>query len=155
MVDGVAVSVCPEPCSRPVHLPRLLPAMNAPATSRAIKVPSSRRSVVHKFSLAGFTGYLIVGMSEDGRPAEIFVKIAKEGSTLSGLMASFCKAFSMALQYGLPLEKAISKFRGVSFEPRGMTDNPEIPEADSLVDYIVRFIALNWRQEKTDSANET
>ncbi|MEC9373107.1 MAG: hypothetical protein VYC34_04655 [Planctomycetota bacterium] len=107
-------------------------------------LPPTRSSVTHKFTVGGFEGYLTIGLHESGQPGEIFLKIAKEGSTVSGLCQSFCRAFSLAIQYGLPLEDAVNRFRGMRFEPMGMTANPEIPEAASIVDYVVRFIELNF-----------
>src|SRR5690606_3672336 len=84
--------------------------------------------------------YLTVGLHPDGSPGEIFVKIAKEGSTISGLVQGFCRAFSIALQYGLPVEEAVERFKGMRFEPMGPTTNPAIPEASSILDYVARFL---------------
>ena len=92
-------------------------------------LPSVRDSLTHKFQIMGHEGYLTIGLFGDGRPGEIFVKMAKEGSTLSGLMQAYCRALSLALQYGLPLEEAVRRFKGMRFEPMGMTGNPDIPEA--------------------------
>ena len=107
-------------------------------------LPSTRKSVTHKFSIGGHEGYLTVGLFEDGRPGEIFVKISKEGSTLSGLVQGFTRAFSLCLQHGLPLREACDRFRGMRFEPLGATTNPEIPEATSLLDYVARYLDLRW-----------
>ena len=117
--------------------------------SRAIKLPETRRSLTHKVILAGHRLHITIGMTADGRPAELFVKTSKQGSTLNGLIAAFCRSFSLALQYGLPLSKAITKFKGMRFEPAGSTDNPQIPEAASIPDYVVRFIEHTWPQEPT------
>ncbi len=110
-------------------------------------LPVTRRSVTHKFAVGGFEGYLTVGLFEDDVPGEIFIKMSKEGSTLSGLIQGFCRAFSLALQYGLPVPAAVDRFRGMRFEPSGPTSNPEIPEASSILDYVARYIELHYVQE--------
>ncbi len=107
-------------------------------------LPVTRRSVTHKFAVGGFEGYLTVGLFEDDVPGEIFIKMSKEGSTLSGLIQGFCRAFSLALQYGLPVPAAVDRFRGMRFEPSGPTSNPEIPEASSILDYVARYIELHY-----------
>ena len=103
-------------------------------------LPATRRSVTHKFCIGGHEGYLTVGLFEDGTPGEIFIKMSKEGSTLSGLIQGFCRAFSLALQYGLTIEDAVDRFRGMRFDPMGPTNNPEIPEASSILDYVARYL---------------
>ena len=80
----------------------------------------------------------------DGTPGELFIKIAKEGSAISGMCQAFCRAFSIALQYGLPTEEAVKRFKGMRFEPNGMTSNPDIPEADSIVDYVAKYMELQF-----------
>jgi len=107
-------------------------------------LPSTRRSLTHKFSVAGHEGYLTIGLYPDGRPGEIFIKIAKEGSAISGMCQAFCRAFSISLQYGLPIEDAVARFKGMRFEPLGATSNPEIPHAQSIVDYVARFLELKF-----------
>jgi ribonucleoside-diphosphate reductase alpha chain len=107
-------------------------------------LPSTRRSITHKFQIGGHEGYLTIGLFEDGAPGEIFIKMSKEGSTLSGLIQGFCRAFSLALQYGLPLQDAVDRFRGMRFEPMGQTNNPEIPEALSILDYVARYLELQY-----------
>lgn len=109
-------------------------------------LPETRSSITHKFNVGGHEGYLTVGLHADGRPGEIFIKMAKEGSTMSGMCQAFCRAFSLALQYGLSLEDAVIRFRGMRFEPMGHTANPEIPECSSIVDYVARFLQLNFGQ---------
>ena len=96
-------------------------------------LPPVRDSVTHKFQIKGHEGYLTVGLFENGMPGEVFIKMAKEGSTLSGLIQAFCRAFSLAIQYGLTLEEAVRRFKGMRFEPMGHTSNPEIPEAMSII----------------------
>ena len=107
-------------------------------------LPTTRRSVTHKFTIAGHEGYLTIGLFDDNTPGEIFIKMSKEGSTLSGLVQGFCRAFSLALQYGLPLSAAADKFRGMRFEPAGPTSNPDIPEASSILDYVARYLELHF-----------
>lgn len=107
-------------------------------------LPATRESITHKFSIGGHEGYLTVGLHPDGSPGEIFLKMAKEGSTISGMCQAYCRAFSLALQYGLTIEDAVVRFRGMRFEPMGPTSNPEIPECSSLVDYIARFLQLRF-----------
>jgi len=105
-------------------------------------LPTTRESTTHKFSVAGFEGYLTVGLFDDGRPGEIFIKMSKEGSTLSGLIQGFCRSFSISLQYGLPIDDAVRRFKGMRFEPSGGTSNPDIPEATSILDYIACYLEL-------------
>ena len=108
------------------------------------KLPDERRSITHKFSVAGHEGYVTVGLFEDGKPGEIFLRMSKEGSTISGLMDSFATAVSLTLQYGVPLEALVNKFTHMRFEPSGFTKNPEIPIAKSLVDYIFRWMGSKF-----------
>jgi ribonucleoside-diphosphate reductase alpha chain len=113
-------------------------------TPRRHKLPDERRAITHKFSVAGHEGYITVGLYEDGTPGEIFLTMAKEGSTISGLMDSFATAISLTLQYGVPLDALVEKFSHMRFEPSGYTKNPEIPIAKSLVDYIFRWLASKF-----------
>jgi len=108
------------------------------------KLPAERRAITHKFSIGGHEGYITVGMYDDGQPGEIFLVMAKEGSTISGLMDSFATAISLALQYGVPLRVLIDKFAHVRFEPSGHTGNAEVPYAKSIVDYIFRWLASKF-----------
>jgi len=117
-----------------------------PRVAQRKTLPAVRDSVTHKFSIMGHEGYLTIGLFEDGRPGEIFIKMAKEGSTLSGLVQGYCRAFSLALQYGLPMEEAVRRFKGMRFEPLGATSNPEIPEAASIIDYVVRYLELHFSE---------
>lgn len=107
-------------------------------------LPDERGSVTHKFRVGEQEGYVTVGLYDDGAPGEIFVNISKEGSTIRGLMDSVAVLTSVALQYGVPLENLVAKFRGVHFEPNGLTSNPRIPTASSLVDYIFRWLELRF-----------
>ncbi len=104
------------------------------------KLPSERNSITHKFSIGGHEGYITVGMYKDGTPGEIFIKMAKEGSTLSGIMDAFALSVSISLQYGVPLRALVDKFVNSRFEPSGYTGNPEIRYAKSIVDYIGRWL---------------
>ena len=108
----------------------------SPSRPHRETLPTTRRSVTHKFAVAGQEGYLTIGLHEDGRPGEIFLKMSKAGSTMSGMCQAFCRAFSLALQYGLTVDDACVRFKGMRFEPMGATANPDIPEASSIVDYI-------------------
>ena len=110
------------------------------------KLPDTRKSVTHKFNVNGHKGYIIIGMYEDGRSGELFIEIAKEGSTVGGLCDAIGILTSIALQSGVPLELLIRKFRGSSFEPAGGTINPEIPIASSLMDYIFTWMGLEFSE---------
>jgi ribonucleoside-diphosphate reductase alpha chain len=123
----------------------------APAAVR-YKLPDERRSLTHKFSIAGHEGYITVGLYEDGSPGEIFVRMAKEGSSIAGLMDSFATATSLALQHGVPLAILCEKLRGTRFEPAGFTGNPEIPIATSIMDYLFRWLALRFVGEEAHPA---
>ncbi len=116
------------------------------ATRRAL--PATRESLTHKFSVGRHEGYLTVGLYEDGSPGEIFIKVAKEGSAISGFCQSFCRAFSLALQLGLSVDDAVVRFKGMRFEPNGPTSNPEIPTADSIIDYVARYLELEFGQAR-------
>jgi ribonucleoside-diphosphate reductase alpha chain len=116
------------------------------------KLPEERRAITHKFNVAGHEGYITVGMYDDGQPGEIFLVMAKEGSTISGLMDSFATAISMALQYGVPLKVLIDKFSHVRFEPSGHTGNPEVPFAKSIIDYIFRWLAAKFLSKDQQKA---
>ena len=108
------------------------------------RLPNTRSSVTHKFNIAGHEGYLTVGLYDDGMPGELFITMAKEGSTIGGLMDSLGTAVSVALQYGVPVESLVNKFAHQRFEPGGMTTNQDIPFAKSLVDYIFRWMGMEF-----------
>ena len=118
-----------------------------PTTTRR-KLPDERKSITHKFDIAGHEGYITVGMYEDGSPGEIFVMMSKQGSTISGLMDSFATAISYALQYRVPLQFLVDKFAHMRFEPSGFTKNPQIPYAKSIVDYLFRWLASKFLDEE-------
>ncbi len=111
---------------------------------RRERLEDTRRSITHKFSIAGHEGYLCVGLYPDGRPGEIFITMAKEGSTIGGIMDSFGTALSIALQYGVPVEVLVNKFSHTRFEPMGHTTNKDIRIAKSVVDYIARWLGLTF-----------
>jgi ribonucleoside-diphosphate reductase alpha chain len=108
------------------------------------RLADTRRSLTHKFNIAGHEGYLTVGLYDDGMPGELFITMAKEGSTIGGLMDSLGTATSVALQYGVPVESLVTKFTHQRFEPAGMTTNRDIPFAKSLVDYIFRWMGMQF-----------
>ena len=108
------------------------------------RLPADRQALCHKFDVAGHEGYIHVGFYEDATPGEIFIKMAKEGSTISGLMDTIGVLTSMALQFGVPLEVLVQKFSHVRFEPSGFTKNPDIPMAKSLIDYLFRFLGSRF-----------
>lgn len=111
------------------------------------RLPPERKALTHKFSLGGHEGYLTVGLFEDGTPGELFCTMAKEGSTISGLMDIFATAISLALQYGVPLRVLVEKFSHTRFEPSGFTKNPEIPMASSVCDYIFHWLGIRFLPE--------
>ena len=113
-------------------------------TPKRRKLPDERHSITHKFDIAGHEGYITVGLFDDGTPGEIFLTMAKEGSTISGFADAFAQAISYALQYGVPLQVLVDKFSHARFEPSGMTKNPEVRFAKSIVDYIFRWLATKF-----------
>ena len=108
------------------------------------RLPDERTAITHKFDIAGHEGYITVGLFEDRTPGEIFLVMAKEGSTISGFADAFAQAVSYALQYGVPLQVLVDKFSHVRFEPAGMTKNPDVRVAKSIVDYIFRWMATKF-----------
>jgi len=118
------------------------------------RLPDERQSITHKFSVAGHDGYLTVGMYDDGTPGEIFVRMAKQGSVVSGLMDTVATAISVALQYGVPLRVLVDKFSHSRFEPSGFTNNPQIPIAKSIVDYIFRWLGLKFLKQEEQPQTE-
>ena len=108
------------------------------------RLPDTRKAITHKFDVAGHEGYITVGLYQDGSPGEVFITMAKEGSTIGGLMDTIATLVSVSLQYGVPVESLVRKFEHVRFEPSGMTRNGDIPFAKSLVDYIFRWLAMEF-----------
>ena len=144
-----AVAVYRDGCKRsqPLSTARdkaVLEQIGVAPTAVRRKLPDERESITHKFSIGGHEGYITVGKYEDGAPGEIFITMAKEGSTISGLMDSFATMTSLALQHGVPLQLLVDKFTHTRFEPSGFTKNPEIPMAKSIMDYIFKWLATKF-----------
>ncbi|MGC8634096.1 MAG: LAGLIDADG family homing endonuclease [Candidatus Limnocylindrales bacterium] len=134
-----------ELTARVAELERALATAQAEAQKpHRRRLPPERQSITHKFEIAGHEGYITVGCYPDGQPGELFIRMAKEGSTIAGLMDSMAIAVSVALQYGVPLRDLVNKFAHVRFEPSGFTGNPEIPIAKSIVDYIFRWLGSRF-----------
>lgn len=132
-----------------------LEEINGPDTKTHLlrkRLPDTRRSITHKFTVAGHEGYLTVGLYEDGSPGELFIPMAKEGSTIGGLMNCFGTAVSVCLQHGVPLNTLVQKFAHTRFEPSGFTKDPDIPMAKSLMDYLFRWLGKTFCD--TDGENE-
>ncbi|HVJ66598.1 MAG TPA: vitamin B12-dependent ribonucleotide reductase [Caulifigura sp.] len=119
-------------------------ATEAPPRLARKRLPDTRHSLTHKFSVGGHEGYITVGLFEDGQPGELFITMAKEGSTIGGLMDVIGTQTSMALQYGVPLHDLVNKFSHARFEPSGWTQNEDIPHAKSVVDYIFRWLGIQF-----------
>jgi ribonucleoside-diphosphate reductase alpha chain len=142
-----AVAVYRDGCKRSQPLStgkEKLAELGVAPTAVRRKLPDERESITHKFSIGGHEGYITVGKYEDGSPGEIFITMAKEGSTISGLMDSFATMTSLALQHGVPLQLLVDKFTHTRFEPSGFTKNPEIPMAKSIMDYIFKWLAIKF-----------
>ena len=120
-----------------------------PAVRR--RLPDERHSLTHHFSVGGQEGYVAIGLYEDGLPGEMFIRMSKEGSTVSGLMDSFATAVSLALQYGVPLQVLCNKFSHTRFEPSGWSGNPQIGYAKSLMDYLFRWLELRFLKAEQGS----
>jgi ribonucleoside-diphosphate reductase alpha chain len=143
-----AVAVYRDGCKRSQPLStardKIAEALSVVPTAERRKLPDERESITHKFSIGGHEGYITVGKYEDGSPGEIFITMAKEGSTISGLMDSFATMTSLALQHGVPLQLLVDKFTHTRFEPSGFTKNPEIPMTKSIMDYIFKWLAIKF-----------
>jgi ribonucleoside-diphosphate reductase alpha chain len=126
-----------------------------PPPAMRYKLADERRSLTHKFSIAGHEGYITVGLYADGNPGEIFIRMAKEGSVIAGLMDSFATAISLALQHGVPMSILSEKFKGTRFEPSGFTGNPEVPMATSIMDYLFRWLAVRFLGDEAHPASRT
>jgi ribonucleoside-diphosphate reductase alpha chain len=123
------------------EIKQLREKMAAPTRHR---LPNTRQAITHKFDIAGHEGYITVGLYEDGSPGELFITMAKEGSTIGGLMDTIGTLVSLALQYGVPLETLVNKFAHQRFEPSGFTKNPDVPIAKSITDYLFRWLACQF-----------
>ncbi|HUP42615.1 MAG TPA: vitamin B12-dependent ribonucleotide reductase [Thermoanaerobaculia bacterium] len=143
-----AVAIYRDGCkkSQPLSTRRSEAVVKPIEEARAVrrKLADERRALTHKFRVGDHEGYITVGLYENGQPGEIFLTMAKEGSTISGLMDAFATAISIALQYGVPLRTLVDKFSHTRFEPSGFTKNPEIPIAKSVTDYIFRWLASRF-----------
>lgn len=115
-----------------------------PYTPRRRRLNEERKAITHKFQLGTLEGYLTVGLYDDGQPGEIFLNMNKDGSMVSGLMDAVATSISIGLQYGVPLKILVKKFINMSFEPAGTTQNPNIPEVKSVMDYVGRWLALKF-----------
>ena len=135
----------PQPAAESVSVSARKGGTNSePVRPSRRRLPDERLAITHHFSIAGHEGYLTVGLYEDGSPGEIFITIAKQGSTISGLMDSFATVVSLALQHGVPLEVLCAKFSHTRFEPSGWSGNPKIGYATSIVDYMFRWLQLKF-----------
>lgn len=145
-----ALAVYRDGCKRtqPLNLRAHAGPAVQPAKPVRRRLPDERPAITHKFSIAGHEGYITVGMFEDRTPGEIFLVMAKEGSTISGLVDAFATSISLALQYGVPLKALIDKFSHMRFEPAGFTNNKEIPIAKSVMDYIFRWLASKFLDQE-------
>ncbi len=131
--------------ARNLELEKELKEMRARATAPVRhRLPDTRKAVTHKFDIAGHEGYITVGLYEDGTPGELFITMAKEGSTIGGLMDTIGTLVSMAFQYGVPLDTLVKKFAHQRFEPSGFTKNPDIPVAKSIADYLFRWLGCQF-----------
>lgn len=126
-------------------------ALLSPPKPRRVRLPDERSAFTHKFSISGHEGYITVGMYPNGKPGEMFISMAKEGSVVSGLMDSFATSVSIMLQYGVPLKVLVNKFSHARFEPSGFTNNPKIPIAKSVMDYIFRWMDLKFGEHLGDA----
>jgi ribonucleoside-diphosphate reductase alpha chain len=118
-------------------------------------LPDTRESITHKFSVAGHDGYITVGRYEDGNPGEIFITLGKAGSTLAGFADAFATAISFAMQHGVEMRFLVDKFAHVRFEPSGFTGNPDIPIAKSIIDYVFRWLALQFLPSEDQPVKST
>ena len=142
---GTPAAPAPRRHARPSPLSSLISSdQQRPPKAVRHRLPEERASLTHKFSIAGHEGYITVGLYPTGQPGEIFIKMAKEGSTVSGLMDSFATAISLALQHGVPLKVLCEKFAHTRFEPSGWTGNEQIGYAKSIMDYIFRWLQLRF-----------
>lgn len=126
--------------SEPMRVKELLQERKKKPTVLREELPGDRHSFTHKFNVGGYAGYLIIGFYPDGRLGEMFIRMAKPGSMVSGLLDAFAKSISFLIQYGVPLEELVSSFEGVKFSPNGVTSNPDISFATSIIDYVMKWL---------------
>ncbi len=151
-----ALAVYRDGCKRsqPLNAGKEEEARTAEVRPVRCKLPDERQAVTHKFSIAGHEGYLTVGQYEDGQPGEIFLRMAKEGSTVSGLMDTIATMTSIALQYQVPLKTLVDKFSHTRFEPAGFTNNRDIPIAKSVTDYVFRYLGDRFLHDEAAVPDE-
>lgn len=140
--------------SKPVPNP-IISTVGEVHAPRRRRLSEERRAVTHKFRVGDQEGYITVGLYDDGQPGEIFLRMSKEGSMLSGLMDCFATSISIGLQYGVPLKILARKFTNVQFAPNGETENPNIPNAQSIIDYVFRWLALKFLTPEERQAIDT
>jgi ribonucleoside-diphosphate reductase alpha chain len=146
---AAAAPAAPAEPAEPAAAPAAPVAVPVPVASGGVplrreRLPHTRRSMTHKFDIQGHEGYVTVGFYPDGRPGEVFITMAKEGSTIGGLMDVIGTSISIGLQYGVPLDVFVNKFAHSRFEPAGFTKNPDIPIAKSITDYIFRWLGMEF-----------
>jgi len=131
------------------EVPSVIDESKRPSLPQRRRLPDTRSSVTHKFSIDSHEGYITVVLYPDGQntPAEVFIRMSKQGSTIAGLMDTIAILTSLALQYGVSVESLARKFRHTRFEPSGRTENPQIPEASSIADYIFTWLGLTFSDE--------
>ena len=144
--QSIAALTTPAPVA-----PAPTPAVPVAPQPRRVRLPHTRQSLTHKFDIQGHEGYVTVGFYPDGRPGEVFITMAKEGSTIGGLMDVLGTSISMGLQYGVPLDVFVNKFAHSRFEPAGFTKNPDIPIAKSVTDYIFRWLGMEFIEGYRDA----
>ena len=135
-------------------VPAVVSTMGETVRPRRRRLSEERRAITHKFRVGDQEGYITVGLYDDGQPGEIFLRMSKEGSLLSGLMDCFATSISIGLQYGVPLKVLVRKFRQITFAPNGETENPNIPTATSIIDYVFRWLSLKFLSPEDRQAIE-
>lgn len=154
-IKGVAVYRAGSKLSEPLRVKELTLAKKKETKAFRDELPNDRTATVHKFSVAGYTGYLTVGFYADGRVGELWLRLAKPGSMVSGLLDSFAKACSFLLQYGMPLQDLIKTFEGVKFSPAGITSNPDVMFASSILDYVFRYLKIKYLSSEEQKEVDT
>jgi ribonucleoside-diphosphate reductase alpha chain len=157
-VKAVAVYRKGSKLSEPLRVEELKAQTKTKPTIQRESLPTNRRAQIHKFLVGGYAGYLTVGFYDDGRLGEMFLRMAKPGSMVSGLLDSFATAISYLLQYGVPLTELVRKFEAVKFSPNGLTANPEIVFATSIIDYVFKWLKheflTNEQQREIEARRE-
>jgi len=138
--------------SDPLSVAKVLETLEKPIAPKRKRMPSERTSCTHKFEIGSHSGYLTVGFYEDGTPGELFLRMAAHGSMVSGLLDAFATSCSIMLQYGVPLDVVVEKFKPMQFTPAGITTHPEIPIANSIISYIFRWLELKFLKKEGEEA---